>query len=263
VTLYRVSDATVLREIAIEATPATIRFSPDGRCLAICDTDRGLWLCDTTTGRVLNKLRGHTTQIMDLTWARDGRSLFSLSLGGEVFQWKNFDRLARPTLQAAALEKNRFGQASVSPDGRLIAVMRDDHVMDVVSTDYFEVQASFADVGSFLGFNRDSRELSFLRWNAGIQHWSLQRWSIEARPRLMAESEASIDAHATVYLPANGDWLAMTDRRGHFSVWDRSASHMIFDRQAHTAMIIHLKFSFRWAIHCDCFMGGQPRPDLE
>jgi hypothetical protein len=62
-------------------------FSPDGRVVALGDTDGTIRLCLTATGKELRRLRGHRSQITCLAFSADGKTLASGSWDTTALVW--------------------------------------------------------------------------------------------------------------------------------------------------------------------------------
>ncbi len=61
-------------------------FSPDGSQVATCSRDHTIRLFDLT-GLCLKVLRGHTADVISVSWAADSRSLVSSSDDGSIRRW--------------------------------------------------------------------------------------------------------------------------------------------------------------------------------
>ncbi len=62
-------------------------FSPDGKILATEIDSGSIYLWDTETGEQKKILKGHTNQIMDISFSADGRTLTSMSRDNTVLVW--------------------------------------------------------------------------------------------------------------------------------------------------------------------------------
>jgi WD40 repeat protein len=64
-----------------------IAWSPDGRTLAYCNPDKGIWLWDVEEGRCRAVLHGHSADVYGLTFTPDGTRLLSGSADGTLCVW--------------------------------------------------------------------------------------------------------------------------------------------------------------------------------
>jgi WD40 repeat protein len=90
----KIWDAESYREVVsvpgITGVVLHIAFSPDGKRLALAAGDllKGeVVLCDTLTGQVVERFRGHTSLVYRVTFSRDGAWLASASRDGTVMLW--------------------------------------------------------------------------------------------------------------------------------------------------------------------------------
>jgi eukaryotic-like serine/threonine-protein kinase len=65
----------------------TIALSPDGRLLAIGRREAEVELYDTSDGRQIARMHGHTDRVVHLLFSHDGKSLFSGSWDGSAQLW--------------------------------------------------------------------------------------------------------------------------------------------------------------------------------
>jgi hypothetical protein len=122
--------------VAIQATPAfasrvidaggpvaRVRYSPDGKVVAIVTATRAWWgpyrveLWETATGRKIATLGGTTSSETEVAFDRDSDEVFTSSYSGGVHRW----RVATGEHLATLVERGT-GQLALSPDGRTLAI---------------------------------------------------------------------------------------------------------------------------------------------
>ena len=64
-----------------------LRFSPDGKLLAVADSGKRLTLSDTQSGRLIKLLQGHAHSVLCLAFRPDGSHLASGGRDGQVRLW--------------------------------------------------------------------------------------------------------------------------------------------------------------------------------
>ncbi len=90
-------------------------FSPDDTMVATCALDRTLRIFDLT-GHCLKVLRGHTGNILSLSWTRDGSRLVSSSVDGTIREW---DVATGTELRCNDLDGVRSDTLEIDADGRI------------------------------------------------------------------------------------------------------------------------------------------------
>jgi WD40 repeat protein len=106
-------------------TAGVVRFSPDGRTLAVGQgTDLQLW--DLATGVRKVDLRGGTGVVRDLAWAADGKQLWAIAGEHRLtrWSWRRGERLYdHPDTWFVALsDVGRGGFLAVTQDGAVLTV---------------------------------------------------------------------------------------------------------------------------------------------
>ena len=65
----------------------SVAFSPDGKRLASCSTDKTIKLWDVATGQETLTLKGHYSMVMSVAYSREGQRLASGSFDGAIKLW--------------------------------------------------------------------------------------------------------------------------------------------------------------------------------
>jgi RNA polymerase sigma factor (sigma-70 family) len=68
-----------------------LSFSPDGRLIAACGSDRVVQLWETISGQERRRYEGHRSWVQSVDFAPDGSRLASASLDGTAVVWQVFD----------------------------------------------------------------------------------------------------------------------------------------------------------------------------
>jgi WD40 repeat protein len=142
VTVWRVSDHTVVHRLSVPGGIVRIVYSPRGRLIASADVDATAHVWFARTGHLYRVLRGHRAQLTDLVFSGDGQLLATSARDGDGRVW-NLDT-GRPvhvlrghagTVSAIALSPDRRWVATAGPisagvwpmtTGRLLFYLRGD-----------------------------------------------------------------------------------------------------------------------------------------
>ena len=102
-----------------------LAFSPDGKMLASGGTDKTIQVWESTTGKPITTLTGHTNGITAITFSPDNRTIVSGSADGTVRFWNIKTRSSLPIritghtmrIKTAAFFKDNATIATVASDG--------------------------------------------------------------------------------------------------------------------------------------------------
>jgi WD40 repeat protein len=100
-----------------------VTFSPDGRLLVSCSSDKTIRLWQMPDGKPLATLTGHTDTVLRVTFSPDGQLLASCSGDKTIRLWQMPD--GKPLATLIGHTAWVYG-ISFSPDGRLLASCSDD-----------------------------------------------------------------------------------------------------------------------------------------
>lgn len=123
--LWRIGDGQSIQEYpALDVRAISAAFSPDGRTLAVTDSDHIVYLWDVINGHLLRRLEGHTLVIWALAFTPDGALVATGGADQTVRVWEAHSGRCVHTLSshtsavtALALTPDGHGLASGSVDG--------------------------------------------------------------------------------------------------------------------------------------------------
>jgi WD40 repeat protein len=95
-----------------------VAFSPDGRFLVVGGTDKLVRLISLATGKEIRQFPGHEDSILCLTFARDGKRIFSASSDTTLLAWdvEELVKEAQVTRRLSANEAYELGRELLSAD---------------------------------------------------------------------------------------------------------------------------------------------------
>lgn len=100
---------------------AQLAFAPDGATLAVVFGDgQVVWLYDTATGQVRQRLSGHTRRVRDVAYSPDGTRLATVDHHGWVRFWDTATSQYVPLPQPIYGHKYYCGKLGFTADGRYL-----------------------------------------------------------------------------------------------------------------------------------------------
>jgi RNA polymerase sigma factor (sigma-70 family) len=139
-----------------------LAFSPDGKTLASAADGGVFHLWDTRTGQPRIALPGHNERLTSVAYTADGRTVVTAAWDGTVRLWnaKTGQQMRRFKVEDEAkrdypMDPATLSRVALSPDGRLVAAVRGDEIVQVWDTATSKLVHQFR-AGS-LAFSPDGR----------------------------------------------------------------------------------------------------------
>lgn len=132
-----------------------VRFSPDGKWLAVADADGSVAICRAASGLFERKLGEHVRGVSDLAWASNSRVLCSASDDHSVKMWEIGRQDAARTLRGHA---SFVACVNFNPQSNLVASGSFDEtvrVWDVKSGKCLQALPAHSDPVTAVQFNHD------------------------------------------------------------------------------------------------------------
>jgi WD40 repeat protein len=152
-----------------------ISFSPDGKLLAVGDWGQEITIWDVETGKRVHKWMASNFPIVFLIFSPDGNSIIS-SDGPMLKIWD-----AKTYKPVKIIDMDRSGRISFSPDGKRIAIVKDDVVM-MADAETWEITGTiegFIGWDSYLTISPDNKILASSRRAALL--WDLETGKLMKR----------------------------------------------------------------------------------
>jgi WD40 repeat protein len=92
--------------LSIPCVPAwncCVRFSPDGKYLAVADANHDVLVADAATGEFVRRFAGHNADVNSLAYTPDGKGLASAGIDTTILFWNTADLAAADPKPAAGL----------------------------------------------------------------------------------------------------------------------------------------------------------------
>jgi WD40 repeat protein len=202
---------------APEVSPvASVRFSPDGKLLAIGGY-KDVRLVDPTSGKQIATLSGHADHVRSLAFSPDGKMLAAAGgppqRGGEIKVWDVQSHQLLKTMQG---HKDCIYSVAWSPDGRVIASGSYDKMVklwDVASGKEIRNLQDHIDAVFAVAFSPDGKHLA-----SASQDRTVKIWDVATGQRLYTLSDASDGLTSLAYSPG-GDQIAAAGYDKTIYVW--------------------------------------------
>ena len=214
-----------------------VRFSPDDHTVATTLTDGRVILWDSRTGQATDTLVGHGGDATGADFTADGRTLYTSSLDGAVFEWDigGMRRFGQPFRIPAQLYSAQnvplTPPLAVSPDSSFIAARIGNADVGIYRTKSMKLNALLrphgAGVVAALGWSSRGRLVA-----AGTNRGAVVLWSVAPLAKITHLLHVPGAVQSVGFTP-DGGLIAATDLRpdgsGQLTVW-RAGSGSLVER---------------------------------
>jgi WD40 repeat protein len=203
-------------EVPVVSPVASVKFSPDGKLLAVGGY-REVRLLDPDTGKVLATLSGHADYVRSIAFSPDGKLL--AAAGGPPQRWgeiRIWDVQSYQLLKTIQGHNDCIYSIAWSPDGKLIASGSYDKMAKLWEAasgkELFNLK-DHIDAVFAVAFSPDGKHLA-----TASQDRTVKIWDVATARRLYSLSDASDGLNTIAFSPA-GDRIAAAGYDKTIYIW--------------------------------------------
>jgi WD40 repeat protein len=203
-------------QVPVVSPIASVKFSPDGRLLAV-GAYREIRLIDPTTSKLIGTLPGPVDYVRSLAFSPDGKMLAAgggpPQRGGEIVVWDTRSLQILKTMQG---DKDCIYSIDWSPDGKLIASGSYDKMVklwDVASGAEVRNLADHIDAVFAVAFSPDGKRLA-----SASQDRTVKIWDVASGQRLYTLGDAT-DGLTSLEYSSSGDQIVAAGYDKTIYVW--------------------------------------------
>lgn len=229
-------------QIPVVSPVSSVKFSPDGRVLAIGGFQR-VRLVDTNSGKVVAEFTGHADAVRSLAFSPDGKMLAAAGgLPQREGQIKIWDLQSRQLIKTLKGHTDCIYSIAWSPDGKLIASASYDKMVklwDVAAGKELRNLQDHIDAVFAVAFSPDGKHLA-----SASQDRTVKIWDIATGKRLYTLSDASDGLTTLAYSP-KGDKLAAAGYDKTIYIWQvgEEDGHLLHSLIADEDSVLSLAWS--------------------
>jgi WD40 repeat protein len=227
-------------EVPVVSPVSSLRFSPDGKVLAVGGYGE-VRLLDSSSGKVLAALSGHTHYVRSIAFSPDGKLLAAAGgapqIEGEIKIW---DVSSHQFVRTIRGHSDCIYSVAWSPDGKLIASGSYDRMVklwDAATGKEVRNLQDHIDAVFAVAFSPDGKRLA-----SASQDRTVKIWDVASGKRLYTLSDASDGLTSVAYSPS-GDQVAAAGYDKTIYVWRLSdtdghlAQSLIADQDTLLALV--------------------------
>ena len=217
--LWNVEGEKQLNSIITHAAIMRMRFSPDGRTLAIRDANNIARLSDTKTGKPITTLIGNTGYVFNVGFSPDGQTIATGSENNTIRLW---DTKTGKSLKTLIGHKGKVIDVDFSPDGKTLASSGDDgvHLWDTRTSEHLLRLSESKHL--HVAYSPDGEILVTKSWGGDYHLWDTRTDELR---RTFAKPKHGV---GPIVFNPDGQVLALLrDEDKNYSVWNIKADALI------------------------------------
>ncbi|BAY50428.1 WD-40 repeat-containing protein (plasmid) [Scytonema sp. HK-05] len=215
----------------------SVAFSPDGKLLALGDTNGEIRLYQVSDWKQFLSCKGHTNWVVSLAFSPDGRTLAS---GSTDFTVKLWDVSTGQCLQSLQEHDDEVWSIAFSPDGDTLVSGSDDQTIKLWSVQTGECKRIFQGHTSWVcsvAFSKDGQTLV----SGGDDH-TVRLWDINTGECLKT-FRGHCDGIRSITFSPDGKMLASGSEDQTVKLWDVSNGECFKTLQGHSNEVYSVSFS--------------------
>ena len=215
----------------------SVAFSPNGKLLALGDTNGEIRLYQVVDGQQILTCKGHTNWVVSLAFSPDGRTLAS---GSTDFTVKLWDVSTAQCLQTLQGHDNEVWSVAFSPDGNMLASASDDQTIKLWSIRTGQVLRTFQGHTSWVcsvAFSPNGQTLV-----SGSDDQTVKLWDVST-----GECPKSFQGHGdgirSITVSPDGKMLASGSEDQTVKLWDINIGECLKTFHGHSNEVYSVAFS--------------------
>ncbi|MUG95741.1 hypothetical protein F7734_26655 [Scytonema sp. UIC 10036] len=215
----------------------SVAFSPDGKLLALGDTNGEIRLYQVSDWKQLLSCKGHTNWVVSLAFSPDGNTFASGSVDCTVKLW---DVGSGQCLQTLQKHDDEVWSVAFSPDGNTLASGSDDCTVKLWSVHTGQVLKTFQGHTSWVcsvTFSPDGQKLA-----SGSDDHTIRLWDINTGKCLKVYQGHS-DGIRVITVSLDGQMLASGSEDRTVKLWNVSSGECLKTFQGHLNEVYSVTFN--------------------
>jgi len=224
----------------------SVAYSPDGKFVAVAKY-REVEIQNSTTGKTVSKLTGHSGTVTKVGFSADGKLLFAAcgetGIFGEVRLWKTADWTLARTIKG---HRDSLYAGAISPNGKILATGSYDKEIKL-----WDVETG-KEIRTLSGHNGPVFDLAFHPSGkilaSACDDFTIKLWNVESGKRLDTLNQPTKPQYAVAFSP-NGKYVVAAGVDNRIRIWEirqngkEGTNVILHSRFAHEGPIIDLAFS--------------------
>jgi len=214
----------------------SVAFSPDGKLLALGDTNGEIRLYQVSDWKQLLTCKGHTNWVVSLAFSPDSRTIAS---GSSDFTVKLWDVSTGQCLQTLQEHDDEVWSVAFSPDGDTLVSGSDDQTIKLWSVQTGECKRTFQGHTSWVcavAFSKDGQTLV-----SGSDDHTVKLWDINTGKCLKIFQDHRDGIRSITFSP-DGKMVATGSEDQTIKLWDVNTGECLKTFQGHLSEVYSVTF---------------------